>query len=256
MTKVILCVTEGEKTEVKIIPQLQKHFMTQDKLEIISFEAEIYQFYRQIKEEILSKYVDTFAILQERHPEHPIFQEYNRSDIAEIYLFFDYDGHATQANDQAIIDMLSYFNDETDMGKLYISYPMIEAFKDPLLNPPSHIPKKSLISSGSQYKKIVNQQQTNQNFHKIGSLQKSDWEQQLILHLKTGHFITQQLFTLPDYKTVSSTLNQPSIFYHQKTQYIDTTKEIAILSVIPFFLVEYLGKPLLESWQSLDTANT
>jgi len=151
--------------------------------------------------------------------------------------------------------MLSYFNNETDMGKLYISYPMIEAFKDPLPSPPSNLPKKLLISLGNHYKKTVNQQQTNQNFHKIGSLQKNDWEQQLILHLKTGHFITQQLFTIPDYKTVISALNQASIFLHQKTQYIDTTKEIAILSVLPFFLVEYLGKPLLENWQSLDTPN-
>lgn len=252
MAKVILCVTEGEKTEVKIIPQLQKYFMTHDKLEIISFEAEIYQFYRQIKD-LNDDFLDTFAVLKIRHPQDDIFKQYTRSDIAEIYLFFDYDGHATQADDQAIIEMLSYFKNETDMGKLYISYPMIEAFKDPLPSPPSNIPKKILISSGSQYKKIVNQEQTNQHFHKIGSLQKSDWEQQLILHLKTGHFITQQLFTLPDYKTVISALNQASIFHHQKTQYIDIAKEIAILSVLPFFLVEYLGNPLLENWQSLDT---
>lgn len=255
MTKVILCVTEGEKTEVKIIPQLQKHFMTHDKLEIISFKAEIYQFYRHIKD-LNDVFLDTFALLKMRHPQDDIFKKYNRSDIAEIYLFFDYDGHATQANDQAIIDMLSYFNDETNMGKLYVSYPMIEAFKDPLPSLPSNLPKKLLISLGSQYKTNVNQQQTNQNFHKIGSLQKRDWEQQLILHLKTGHFITQRLFTLPDYKTVISALNQVNIFHHQKTQYIDITKEIAILSVLPFFLVEYLGKPLLENWQSLDTVNT
>lgn len=68
MAKVILCVTEGEKTEVKIIPQLQKHFMTHDKLEIISFEAEIYQFYRQIKD-LNDDFLDTFAVLKIRHPQ-------------------------------------------------------------------------------------------------------------------------------------------------------------------------------------------
>ena len=56
-------------------------------------------------------------------------KDFKRSDFAQIYLFFDYDGHATNASDKKITELLSFFNEETEKGKLYISYPMVESFK-------------------------------------------------------------------------------------------------------------------------------
>ena len=44
-------------------------------------------------------------------------------------MFFDYDGHAPLADDEKIKELLILFNEETSFGKLYISYPMIEALK-------------------------------------------------------------------------------------------------------------------------------
>ena len=52
-----------------------------------------------------------------------------RKDVAQIYLFFDYDGHATLADDDDMARMLAHFDNETENGKLYVSYPMAEALK-------------------------------------------------------------------------------------------------------------------------------
>ena len=55
------------------------------------------------------------------------------SDISETYLFFDYDFQNTQLTLEEINlrvqSMLELFTDETDDGKLYINYPMIESIR-------------------------------------------------------------------------------------------------------------------------------
>lgn len=49
----------------------------------------------------------------------------------EIFLFFDYDFQESrltlEENNRHIGEMLEYFNDETENGKLYINYPMVES---------------------------------------------------------------------------------------------------------------------------------
>ena len=57
-----------------------------------------------------------------------------RDDFSEVYLFFDYDAHQTnlgkEVNEDVIRQMLESFDNETENGKLYISYPMVEALRD------------------------------------------------------------------------------------------------------------------------------
>ena len=55
------------------------------------------------------------------------------SDISEIFLFFDYDFLNSQLSldeiNRRVEEMLTLFDDETDNGKLYINYPMIESIR-------------------------------------------------------------------------------------------------------------------------------
>ena len=54
----------------------------------------------------------------------------SRDDFSEVFLFFDYDVHQTnlgKADDGDVINqMLESFDNETENGKLYISYPMVQ----------------------------------------------------------------------------------------------------------------------------------
>ena len=58
----------------------------------------------------------------------------SRDDFSEVYLFFDYDTHqknlSKEEDTDAVAQMLASFDNETDNGKLYISYPMVEALRD------------------------------------------------------------------------------------------------------------------------------
>ena len=55
------------------------------------------------------------------------------SDISEIFLFFDYDFQNSHLSlediNQRVEEMLTLFADETENGKLYINYPMIESIR-------------------------------------------------------------------------------------------------------------------------------
>lgn len=50
--------------------------------------------------------------------------------FSEIYLVFDYEPHYHKFSKDVISWCLRYFNNETKNGKLYLNYPMIEAFYD------------------------------------------------------------------------------------------------------------------------------
>ncbi len=75
--------------------------------------------------------VDVLKLEKEKvDPQNEIFK-YKSSDFESIYLFFDYDfykGDLDTKNAQ-IFELLQYFNEETENGKLFISYPMIESIQ-------------------------------------------------------------------------------------------------------------------------------
>ena len=69
----------------------------------------------------------------ESRNEKPISDELSITDFSEVYLFFDYDFQnknleLEELNAQ-LNEMLELFSDETDNGKIYVSYPMIESIK-------------------------------------------------------------------------------------------------------------------------------
>ena len=130
----ILFVFEGEYREPELFATIQKMFFPKDNERIAySFGNNIYELYNELSK--LDDAGDLVSLLQERcsgQADNP-FEGLNSSDFSEIYLFFDYDFQnknleLSEINRQ-LKEMLSIFNDETEYGKLYINYPMIEAIR-------------------------------------------------------------------------------------------------------------------------------
>ncbi|MDE6770727.1 MAG: hypothetical protein K2J78_13470 [Muribaculaceae bacterium] len=124
-----LFIFEGARSEDKYVEKLERNFLGERHAIKCVFDAEIYQLYRAIKNEDGFP-IDIVSLLKDRTAENAeILKDYSRDSFAYIYLFFDYDGHSTLADDDKIREMLSFFSDETEEGKLYISYPMVEAIR-------------------------------------------------------------------------------------------------------------------------------
>lgn len=121
----ILFVFEGERTEDQIATNLLSHFINDEGRVIVktAYKTDIYRLYKDLDED---DDLDVFLLLKEKNPH---LQSFSSTNFSQIFLFFDYDGHISTADDKKIEELLDFFDEETDKGKLYLSYPMVEAIK-------------------------------------------------------------------------------------------------------------------------------
>lgn len=231
MSNNILFVFEGEKTEAQIKQNLTKYFLNERSNIHCAYCSDIYQLHAKISKD---EDLDTFILLKERAQNTEILASYSRDDFAEIYMFFDYDGHATIAEDAKIKELLNFFDEETETGKLLISYPMVEAIK--------HISEtvnfKELKVKGKEninYKKIVNEESKN-SLKNLTTLTYENWIELIQVHLKKMNFIVNDDYTLP-----KKYISQHKIFENQLNKYLNIDSTVAVLSAFPVFIFDYYG---------------
>ena len=126
----IVFLVEGDKEE-SLIKQLIHHFETQSinafpKAHIIIYKTCIYDLFKKLQAD---SDLDTFQELKDKDDKKILDGIEQQTMVSQIYLLFDYDPHASNASDNKLQKLLDFFDDEFDKGKLYISYPMIEAFR-------------------------------------------------------------------------------------------------------------------------------
>lgn len=118
----ILAISEGEKAEKQLLENIEKLFFCNDKeheLKIISFKTNIYALWTALKADEFE--TDIIDVLIEKQPQYKDELEKIKRSISEIYLFFDYDGHAYNREkvDDIISEMINYFDNETEMRENY-----------------------------------------------------------------------------------------------------------------------------------------
>jgi len=240
----IAIISEGEKTEKQIINNLENNFKNfSNKIIFLSYKANIYSLFKEIEED---EDIDIISLLKEKQikankmrndVENIDVSNINSDDISQIYLFFDYDGHTENASDEEIVKMLNKFDNETENGKLYISYPMVEALK--------HLKKDKLdinnylveAKTRINYKNFVSQ---NTDYENLVNLTKGNWLFIISENLKRCLFLLEIINI--NYEIYSNMINQESIFNKQLDKYISKEEKVLVLSAFPFFLIEYFGE--------------
>lgn len=126
----ILFVFEGKREE-KWFHAVNHYFLKNEVLEYFVVGSTFHTLYKELKDNEW----DIIGALQQMEKERGErkLRDYKSSDFAEVYLFFDYDPHSRkesliEMNDE-LHQMLVFFEDETDNGKLYVNYPMVEAIR-------------------------------------------------------------------------------------------------------------------------------
>lgn len=223
MSNTILFVFEGEKTEVEITNSFSQYFVNQNTNVTCAFCADIYQLYSKLWQDTD---LDTFSVLKNRQQNAVKLAPYKRSDFAEIYLFFDYDGHATNASDSAIKDLVAFFDEETELGKIFISYPMVEA----LIHLSSTIDFENLkvkCKTNIQYKKIAKRSAAT-HLKNLANLSKNQWHDLIDAHTKKMNSIVNDSFSKP-----SELISQLEIFDKQLQKFINIDATVSVLSGFP-----------------------
>jgi hypothetical protein len=174
--------------------------------------------------------------------------------ISEIYLFFDYDPQEGKTHGSKIIEkLLERFDNATELGKLYINYPMVESIRD--------IKKENLchercyvdIADTKTYKECIGK---SGNFSDYRKYSLSLWKHFCQHAAKKANCIVNFEYTLPSYDVFISNLTQGNIFSKQKDSHIKNDR-ICVLNGIQLFLLDFFGEvrwsELLEATEEYKT---
>lgn len=239
MANYILLIFEGEKTEKTIFESLKNYYLNETENTIVFgvYCTDIYNLYDKVNKD---PDLDLFFLLKEKEKNQEQLSAISRNNVSEIFLFFDYDGHAPTASDDKLKMLLEHFDEETENGKLYISYPMVEALKH-LHN---NVDFKDVVVNGKnniKYKNIVHCQAA-PCYKNITTLSQSHWNKILSEHCKKLNHLMNDTFQLPTKIT-----SQIDIFTMQKIKHISDNSEVAVLSAFPIFIADYYGYSSLPS---------
>lgn len=130
-------VVEGAVREVQLVAKIADRFFSgKNHIEIYCLPANdnIYVLWNKLKDDDFE--TDIVELIRYNIPQAAErLKGVSRQDIDEVYLFFDYDAQQRNlpqgVNAHVVLEqMLEAFDNETENGKLYISYPMVEALRD------------------------------------------------------------------------------------------------------------------------------
>ena len=251
-----LFVFEGVRAESKYVDMLEKNFLDKRISVKCVYDAEIYQLYKFLKEE--DPDFDLVELLKERNKENAeLLQNYHRDSFAYIYLFFDYDAHSTLASDDKIKEMLEFFDNETENGLLYISYPMLEAirhykdmesFKNLTVKcKRANCPYKEECDEveacmKEPHYKNVSALECQPQLTNINKYTKEVWQELIRAHVSKMNYLVNGTFDFPSKPELQS-----DIFNKQQEKHINhKCPEVAVLSAFPLYVLDYYGVETLK----------
>lgn len=123
----ILVLVEGNKTDYNLMNKLLEVYGISDSHEVVSYHTNIYTLYQEMFQEGDPASVDLLQNLKEHEP-NPLLKELFDRRYSDILLIFDLDPQDPLFSVDKITEMASYFVESSDMGKLYLNYPMVEAY--------------------------------------------------------------------------------------------------------------------------------
>ena len=251
-----LFVFEGGRAEHKYVEKLEQNFLGKGISVKCVYDAEIYQLYKSLEKEELD--FDMIELLKERSKDNAeLLKGYTRDSFAYIYLFFDYDAHSTLADDSKIGEMLKFFDNETENGLLYISYPMVEAirhYKDldsfreltvkcKRANCAYKVDCEDLEACLKEpHYKTFSASDCRSSLNNINKYTNDVWQELIYAHVSKMNYLVNNVFAFPEKLELQST-----IFDKQLEKYVNhKCPMVAVLSAFPIYVLDYYGVETLK----------
>ena len=123
---------------------------------IVIYGTNIYHLHERIVKEYGEEWTDTDVDLPYIVSKmNELEESWHKDNFINIFLFFDFERQDSNYSDNTIRALQDYFLDETDNGKLYVNYPMVESYWDSFDSPndPFQFKKVNLpFKNGNAYK--------------------------------------------------------------------------------------------------------
>jgi len=255
MSSIVLFIFEGEKTEVNITDSLSRHFVNEPDKTLIkaSYRHNVYQLHKEMADDnglditgLIIEALEERALRGDKlsESERELLAIADPDLISDVYLFFDYDEHCSNASDDKLMAQLAHFDSAQENGLLCVSYPMAEAIKQikPTQNQPEQTAELLPLAQFNGYKKWLNAQIKqgvfSARYQNWGEYSAEVWREIIDITLQRANLLVNNRFALAFEPFAPS-----SIFDQQQTKYLPY-QEIAVLSAFPLMLLDYYGREL------------
>lgn len=172
------------------------------------YGTDIYQLYRKITKEYGEKWfkdelsdVDLPFLLSKNTDD-----VCSKNDFTNIILVFDYERQDPYFSEEIINNMVTYFSDSTDVGKLYINYPMIESYMDiHCLQRDDEYQYRKISSNyqlGTEYKETVKNTIIAKNINLPIKIEKVLKEQYSLSEHETTKKVKNAIFEVSSYEDI------------------------------------------------------
>lgn len=244
---VTLFIVEGESRDLRFAEKMKDLFLKgRDDLRVICLPAaqNIYMLYERLAEEDFD--LDVVEVLRETVPSAAkCLEGVERDSVDEVFLFCDYDSHQNNApgceSDALVEAMLLAFDNEHESGKLYISYPMVEALYDYRAGQcQAHSGCFVDNSEIAQYKNKSGEGNVNVGKH----MELPQWKDAIaafVLRCKCLLGLDEVSF-----ETYRELVTVDAIFREEKRMRIEDGS-VFVLSAFPEFLLDYFGDKFFNS---------
>jgi hypothetical protein len=165
----ILVLVEGAKTDLRLMKHLLHIYGIDNNHEVVSYDTNIYVLYQDMFSDGDPSSIDIQQLLKERERD-PVKKEIFDAYYSDILLVFDLELQDPRFSKDKILEMSQFFVESSDMGKLYLNYPMVEAFYH-MKSIPDEDYNSYVVSLDElfkrTYKQRVNQENRNHDYSKF-----------------------------------------------------------------------------------------
>ena len=230
----ILFVSEGLEDEPAFLHKLMKEAYPALHYRIYSYKTTIHTLAARLEEEYPdfdSGDVDIQFVLREM--ENDVNQRtLLSSHFSDVILAFDFDPHHDHPRFDFVQRMLAFYTDSTDMGKLYINYPMMQSFKHFISFPdPGY---RYRCASPYGYKELVGRES---RFSDLTKYSYETFVRIAVQNVKKLHLILHGSYALPP-KEAYLEIDWMSV-YGIELEMFDEQGITHVLNTLCFFLLDY-----------------
>ncbi len=245
----ILFICEGEETERKFCNLIIDRYFIDNKKpkEYVAFGANIYSLYDEMSKD---RDLDIIELIREKaklKKDIATYEKLTMGGFDEVYLIFDYDFHAPQYSFEKILEMAEFFDNETENGKLYINYPMMESFKHFKSIPDEDFNNYKISKEEClEYKKIVGDVSCIKHFNDITLPILGIMIKQV---LDKYGFISKK--KLNNYETYLNEFSQSNLL-HLQNKSLSKDGKIFVLNTSILWGLDYFGKDKFDEYNKIE----
>lgn len=232
MASTILCIFEGAKREPHYFASLQRHFFSEEAVVQCSYGNDLYHLLSELEQDDDLDIVELIRDSTTQPRNRALLEGMERDSIAQVFLFFDMEYHDNDFSIENLKSMLAKFNEETEHGKLYISYPMVEALRDvPSFEDFLELKVNLEEAKATNYKELSSRRAISipSDHRRI-----TDGQWRTLTHFST--LKAQQFAGIQ-----SSHCPEQGVIFDAQSALLESESSLYVLSAFPIFLRDYFG---------------